>query len=310
MSIKLRGVHLGYMGLDYELFVFPHPSLVLNAQKQAGQKVWYHCPVLSFVIEHPNGLILWDTGISTELPAEWPPEWQWLIDLNEITPEVCLEKRLKQLNLGPDDFRYVIQSHLHCDHAGGLRLFESAGAEIIVHEAEYRHVEQMQAAEHFFVPADFALLRDLKKPTLVAGDEEFMHGVRLVNLPGHTPGSMGLLVDLDRTGWVLLAADAMYTHDSYGPPAVGSPITADAAKWAEPMRRFAEWLASMRLSSCLGTTRPRSSNTGSTRNSGRSSSRRGMSMSSGIEAPRPKGSAPKPWVRNGASDATRGQFAP
>ena len=35
--------------------------------------------------------------------------------------------------------------------------------------------------------------------TLVAGDEELMRGVQLIHLPGHSPGSMALLVDLDHT---------------------------------------------------------------------------------------------------------------
>ena len=92
--------------------------------------------------------------------------------------------------MGPDDFRYVVQSHLHADHAGGLRLFQEAGAEIVVHEAEYRHVENLREPQRFWVPADFNLLHDVKPPTLVTGDEELMRGVRLIHLPGHSPGSM------------------------------------------------------------------------------------------------------------------------
>jgi glyoxylase-like metal-dependent hydrolase (beta-lactamase superfamily II) len=89
--------------------------------------------------------------------------------------------------LGPDDFRYVVPSHLHADHAGGLRLFEDAGAEIVVQEAEYRHVENLCEPQRFWIPADFALLHDIKPPTLVAGDEELLSGVRLIHVPGHTP---------------------------------------------------------------------------------------------------------------------------
>lgn len=238
MGIKLRGVNLGYMGLDYEILVHPHPNYVLHTDRQEGQKVWYQCPAISYIIDHPDGRVLWETGISTEWPEEWLPEWQWLIDLEAITPEVCLEARLKALGLGPDDFRYVIQGHLHTDHAGGLRLFADAGAEIVVHEKEYRHVEHLQSAENFFVPADFALLKDVKKPTLIPGDEELLRGLKLISVPGHTPGTMGLLIDLDHTGPVLLTSDALYTHDSYGPPAVGTPIVWDAGHWAQSVEKI------------------------------------------------------------------------
>jgi glyoxylase-like metal-dependent hydrolase (beta-lactamase superfamily II) len=184
------------------------PELGLNVNRRAGPKHWLRCPVLSYVIEHPDGLLLWDTGISPEWPSEWLDAWQILIDLSEITPEVCLLSRLKADGLGPEDFRYVVQSHLHADHAGGLRIFQSAGAEIIVQEAEYRHVESLREPQRFWVPADFDLLHEVKPPTLVAGDEELMRGVRLIHLPGHSPGSMALLVELDHTGWVALTGDA------------------------------------------------------------------------------------------------------
>ena len=136
----------------------------------------------------------------------------------------------------------VVQSHLHADHAGGLRLFEDAGAEIVVHEAEYRHVENLREPQRFWIPADFALLHDIKPPTLVTGDEELMRGVRLIHVPGHTPGSLALLVELDHTGSMLLAGDALYTHESYGPPPVGSPMNPDPLGWAasvEKLRRIA-----------------------------------------------------------------------
>ena len=66
----------------------------------------------------------------------------------------------------------------------------------------------------------------------MSGDSiDLTSDVRLVSLPGHTPGQMGLMVRLDTTGWVMLTSDALYHHDSYGPPAVGSPIVWESEKW-------------------------------------------------------------------------------
>jgi N-acyl homoserine lactone hydrolase len=80
-------------------------------------------------------------------------------------PESCLLSRLKAEGVGPDDVRYVVQSHLHADHAGGRASSRTPGAEIVVHEAEYRHVEILRDPQRFWVPADFNLLHDAKPPT-------------------------------------------------------------------------------------------------------------------------------------------------
>ena len=59
-----------------------------------------------------------------------------------------------------------------------------------------------------------------------------------MSLPGHTPGQMGLMVNLDTTGWVMLTSDALYLHESYGPPAVGSPIVWESEKWRTSVDRI------------------------------------------------------------------------
>ena len=169
--------------------------------------------------------------------------WQELVDLSPVPPEVCLEHRLKELGLGPEDFRWVVMGHLHTDHAGGLRIFQDANVDIVVHEDEWRHVESMQEdSENFFAKVDFAFL-DGGSPTTLSGDStDLARDVRLVSLPGHTPGQMGMLVRLDTTGWVMLTSDALYSHESYGPPAIGSPIVWESEKWrssVETIRKLA-----------------------------------------------------------------------
>lgn len=239
MRTTLRGVHLGYMGMDKEMLLFPHPNYILNTQRREAQKVWYHCPALAYIVDHPDGRILFETGISANWPAEWLQEWQWLVDLSEITPEVCLEARLKAMGLGPDDFRYVVAGHLHCDHAGGLRLFADAGATIVVHENEYNHVRTLQsAAENFFVAADWNFLEGVKPEVVTGDEEELLEGVKVISLPGHTPGTMGAMINLESTGSVLLSTDALYSHESYGPPAVGTPITHNIPQWAQSVEKL------------------------------------------------------------------------
>ncbi len=122
MSLNLRGVDLGRMGLDL--------SLLANRPENVGTR--YACPALAYVIETPDGRILWETGVSDRASEEWLPEWQEVVDLSALTPDAYIERRLATLGLGPDDFRYVVLGHLHTDHAGGLRLFQDAGSEKII----------------------------------------------------------------------------------------------------------------------------------------------------------------------------------
>jgi N-acyl homoserine lactone hydrolase len=220
MGIKVTGLNLGHMGMDSGLLGYPNPNdVLLPSRREGGGTKWYRCPSMAYIIEHPAGRILFDTGISTNFAEEWLPEWQGLIDLSEVNADTLLENALKKQGLGPDDFRYVILSHLHADHAGGARIFQDAGAEIVVHEDEHRAVTKVWEAENFFVRKDWNFLSQ-RSLNLMYGDQEILPDLWTVSLPGHTPGSMGVLLRLDTTGWVLLAGDSVATHGAYGPPSL------------------------------------------------------------------------------------------
>ncbi len=231
MGIKLKGLNLGYWGMDYALLGFPNPSDLLLPGRSEASRRWYRCPSIAFIIEHPEGRVLFDTGMSANFKAEWPAEWQGMSDLSEMTPEVLLESGLKRVGLGPEDFRYVIVSHLHADHAGGLRLFEEAGAEILVHEDEHRFVSKIREADNFFSRADWGFLAR-KRPTLLYDDQEILKDLWTISLPGHTPGSMGIVTRLNQTGWAILTGDAIATHEAYGPPPVPQFVNSSAESHA------------------------------------------------------------------------------
>jgi N-acyl homoserine lactone hydrolase len=108
---------------------------------------------------------------------------------------------------------------------------------VLVHEDEFNHVARVEGADNFFNRRDWHFIFD-KKPTLLYGDQEILKGVTILSLPGHTPGTTGVLLHLDRTGAVLLTDDAMYTHDTYGPPAVGTVVTWDVPRWGASMEKI------------------------------------------------------------------------
>jgi len=229
MSVTLRGVNLGFMELDM--------SLLSNRAENAG--VTYQCPALAYILETSEGRILWETGLSARATEEWLPEWQEVVGLDKVTPEAFIERRLAEMGLGPDDFRYVVMGHLHTDHAGGLRIFEDAGAEIVVHEDEYGYVMAMEEDKaNFFSKVDWAFLGE-KNPTLVTdGGTDLGPDVRLIHVPGHTPGQMAMQVRLENTGTVLLTSDALYVHDNYAEPVAEPQIYWDIDKWRSSCGRI------------------------------------------------------------------------
>jgi len=240
----MRVLHSGSIDMDLDLILTAHPKYLLTRSQPQKSRLWYRCPSLCFIFDHPEGRVLFDTSISPRWEEEWRGSPYNEFSLVHLPPEEVLEARLKQLGLGPEDFRYVIVSHLHTDHAGNLRLFEKAGVEIVVHEDELKGALSLErgvtmwgpGSRFGFVRRDFAFLP--RRATTVYGDQELLRGLWVVSLPGHTWGSVGLLVRLERTGWVILAADALYHHESYGPPPVGSATTLFPDKWLTSVEKL------------------------------------------------------------------------
>lgn len=240
MGITISGLQLGSFPLPMAALFDPGGGREPDRFEGDVVNGLYQCPALSYVIDHPDaGLMLFETGIAANWQEEWLDEWLQLVNLDSVTPEVCLEAVLKDRGLGPEDFSHVIQGHLHADHAGGLRLFEDAGATVVVHEAEWRHVVgNVAEANDFFVRSDWNFVSRAPQ-MLMYGDQEIARDLWCISLPGHTPGTMGVLARLDQTGWVLLTSDAMYFHDTLGPPPATSAIDMDGETWRASIDKIA-----------------------------------------------------------------------
>ena len=90
-------------------------------------------PTTSVVIEHPeHGVVLWDTGINEAVADPergdeyWGPGLRTAFGTQAFTREHVVDKQLEKLGFRTSDVRYVVYSHLHLDHAGGMCYFPNA----------------------------------------------------------------------------------------------------------------------------------------------------------------------------------------
>lgn len=177
-------------------------------------------PVGMFVIKHPKGNVLFDTGSNDKLITDLS-HWGKLADVFEpmMTPEVSIEAQLGKIGLKPDDIRYVVTSHLHLDHGGNVGKFPNST--IVVQNDELNFA--MFPDEPFaagYIPADLAPLRSglgSGRPNAINmlrldGDMDLFGdgSVYVKRSVGHTKGTQMLLVRLPKTGPIILTSDAAY----------------------------------------------------------------------------------------------------
>jgi N-acyl homoserine lactone hydrolase len=166
-------------------------------------------PVPAFLIEHPQGHVLFDTGMHPDVAHDAKGRLGFLADVfqTEMTVPETIAARLEALGFEPGRLRHVVLSHLHFDHAGGLASVPNARVVVQRRDWEAGH-DADRAAALFFAREDFDHGHDVQ---LVDGEHDLFGDGRVVCLPthGHTPGHQSLRVRLD-SGDVVLTADACY----------------------------------------------------------------------------------------------------
>jgi N-acyl homoserine lactone hydrolase len=184
-----------------------------------------------FLIRHPKGWLLWDTG----LPLAWPAAQTRAFAAMglQLRAPAPLPEQLKALGLSPGDIGFLAFSHLHFDHAGQANSF--AASRWILQRDELAWAEAEPA--HVSMSADLFSARREAKTTLVDGDHDvFGDGlVRILKVPGHTPGSSVLVVKLAGRP-VILSGDLFLSTEGREQGLVPS-VNADRARTLASMQR-------------------------------------------------------------------------
>ncbi len=179
-------------------------------------------PIFAWLIEHPEGLIVIDTGETARVsepgyfPA-WHPYFRRGVQ-ERVNPEEEIGPQLENRWLDPGQARWVVLTHLHTDHAGGLHHFPKS--EILIDPREYASASGLKGRLRGFLPnrwpawlrptfIDFAPVPfgpfDHSRPLTAAGD------VVIVPTPGHTAGHVSVVVRTDEVTY-FLAGDTSYNQ--------------------------------------------------------------------------------------------------
>lgn len=212
-------------------------------------------PVNVFAIEHPDGVCVFDTGqtVRAARPGYFP-RWYPFFRLArfELSPEDEAGAQLRARGLDPGRVRWVVLSHLHTDHVGGLAAF--VRTTLVVSRAEWRRAQGRRGRLRGYLPLDWpsggpVLLTGGVEPAQrafawshdLAGDGS----MTVVPTPGHTPGHVSLIVRTeDRT--LLFGGDA--AHD----PGTLDREAPEVASWCE--KEAATFLATHDEDACAAVT--------------------------------------------------------
>ena len=165
-------------------------------------------PVYSVLIDHTDGLFLFDSGFDKGTVEEFLP-----FELPEQTDEQTLPAQLERCGFQAGDVTAVINSHLHFDHCGGQRHLPEAvtwvGKEELRHCLVPEPFERLGYADKVFHRPDSAY-------QWLEGDEvDFADGIRLLFTPGHTVGHYSLLLERAEGRPMLFVADVSYTRETW-----------------------------------------------------------------------------------------------
>lgn len=198
---------------------FPITGLIPTIPKEKERDVTI--PVSMWLIDHPKGLVVFDTGNNVAITQDCKAYWAaGLCDFLKPsqTRDTTIDMQLKKIGYSADKIKVVISSHSHLDHAGNLKLFPKA-----IHAFQKKELYQGWFPEKFqgrdgkgpFVLADMEGTRDYNFMELEGDYDLFGDGsVVILSTPGHTLGHQSVKLKLASGKTMILAQDAIWMQEN------------------------------------------------------------------------------------------------
>ena len=243
-GIKLYVLDNGRMKMDKNLMIAGSNQATLDNPNAPNEM--FEFPIYTVFIDHPEAKILFDTACN---PNSMGDNGRWINQTQKAFPytadESCyLPNRLEQINVNPSEVDYVVASHLHLDHAGCLEYFTKAT--VIVHDDELNgtmqtYARNQKAGAYIWADIDAWIKNDLTWKTIKPYEDnlEIVQGVKVLNFgSGHAWGMIGLEVETQELGTLILASDAIYTQESMGDILKPPGILYDSVGWAKSVEKI------------------------------------------------------------------------
>ncbi len=181
-------------------------------------------PVSMWVLKHPKGLVVFDTGNNVAISdgadnckKYWAAGSCDFLKPNQKRSDV-IDAQLQKLGFKTDDVKIVISSHSHLDHSGNIGMFPKA-----IHIMQKKELYQGWWPEKFqgrepngsFVLNDLNAARGFNFFEIEGDYDLFGDGsVKILSTPGHTLGHQSLKIKLPQTGTVILTQDAIWMQEN------------------------------------------------------------------------------------------------
>lgn len=219
-NIKLHIFHTGKVRVDRAIPLHEKNPLAVTGLFRSKDKQLI-LPVSAYLIEHPKGKVLIDTGWDTKYADERPKQLFGMVDkINApiINADDGIDSKLKSLGLGAEDLDHVFISHMDFDHASGLRLVKDAKS-ICTAKEEWAacnafSIRYVDTWSGICKVGTFAYSESGIGPVGRSFDVFGDGTVLLVYTPGHSHGLFAVMIK-GKDSYIILGNDGAYLPESF-----------------------------------------------------------------------------------------------
>ena len=251
--MKIHVLHTGEVRVSpYLPFGGDNCNLLKASGMTTPKEDWIWLPVSVYLIEHPKGLILVDTGWHRDMSPEGVYDKAaqikslgsrvlYNVNQGQIPLGEAVDEQLATMGIKPADLDYVLLTHLDCDHANGLRAVRDARHIIVAQE------ELDCARKNGFIRYKKKWWKDCDLETIAWNGEEGPAGksfdlfgdgsIKMINIPGHCDGLCAVKITREDGKYVLLFSDGGYATKSWK-----EMITSGVSLDKEMQRKSLQWI--------------------------------------------------------------------
>lgn len=251
--MKIHVLHTGEVRVSpYLPFGGDNCNLLKASGMTTPKEDWIWLPVSVYLIEHPKGLILVDTGWHRDMSPEGVYDKAaqikslgsrvlYNVNQGQIPLGEAVDEQLEAMGIKPADLDYVLLTHLDCDHANGLRAVKDA-KHIIVAQEELDCARKngfIRYKKKWWEGVDLQTIEwnGTEGPAQKSFDLFGDGSIKMINIPGHCDGLCAVKITREDGRYVLLFSDGGYATKSWK-----EMITSGVSLDKEMQRKSLQWI--------------------------------------------------------------------